>query len=70
MIDGPALRALRSLHDCGVVRASLFDAGYAALTVRGLATSHPFPQHEDDQVPRRDYRLTPRGAELAKEKFR
>lgn len=65
-----ALNALLALHNVSVVRAELSHPGYSALVAWGLAVGRPFPQHENDATPRRDYRLTPSGVSLAKEKFR
>jgi hypothetical protein len=57
--------ALRALRDCGVVRARLFDQGYAGLAARRLVDARPFSQHEDDPHPRRDFRLNDRGRIVA-----
>jgi hypothetical protein len=64
-MNGIDLEALRALRDCGVVRARLFDDRYSDLVARGIAAAIPFPQHEDDPHPRRDFHLTTRGAIVA-----
>jgi hypothetical protein len=64
--EAPAsLAALRALRDCGVVRARLQHPGFSSLFALGLAKMRPFPQHEGDQHPRRDFMLTTRGKAVA-----
>lgn len=53
--------AMRVLRDCGCVSAPYHSRTYGALVLLGWATARPYPQHEDDPVPRRIYRLTQAG---------
>jgi len=69
MTEASARAALRALHNCTVIRARLDHPGFSALVALGYARGRPFPQHEDDPHPRRDYRLTDRGAQIARSIF-
>ena len=64
-MTAPELIALRALRDCGLIRARLFDPGFAGLAARQLVDARPFPQHENDPHPRRDFRLNDRGRIVA-----
>lgn len=63
MIDAPTRAALRALRDCTVVRAGYDHPGYRSLRFLRLAVCEPAGAEWD-------YRLTPRGVQLAKETFR
>ncbi|QDP55240.1 MAG: hypothetical protein Tp170SUR191951_78 [Prokaryotic dsDNA virus sp.] len=58
-----AIAALRALHDVGVVRAEWNHPGYEVLRHRNLIAWRAA------STTARDYRLTPRGRELAKDLF-
>ena len=69
MSESDPRAAMRALHNLGVVRARLDHPGYAALVNVGYAVGTPFPQHESDPHPRRDFRLTDKGRMIARSLF-